>query len=490
MDSRISATTSLYAFIGSPAHHSKSPIMHNLAFKELNIDSVYLAFDIKPEQLEDTIKSFKILKVQGSNVSMPHKEAIIPYLDEISTASRLCNAVNTIKLIDNHYYGTITDGIGFIKAINEQGWDIVNKKITIVGAGGACKAIMVQMALDGASEIIVYNRSKKDEFIKIINNTIKETNCKIEFKLLSDLDSLKQDMHNSYLFINTKTDIEKEKILEKVPNKVKNIAIAIIVLIIFIVVIIIIKLGSDALDRKYLINEPQFNGGSYNGGLVPEESISTDNSKGDTTFEGFDNIFSIGNNTSQKNEEEIVNENTQEKEIVKDENIRNVFLESMCFIPELITNEGKANLNLELSDNITTWTIQTVGNTKDGRIGYGILENVKVFKEFFVDFELPNNLVQSDKISIPVTVYNYTNEVLKTTIKIKFSQLNKTKYQEYMSHFSQNEDVYSYFSLKQQTMLTKKFFVTFPDTSVLSVTKNHRYDEFEVTLEQCGEVST
>lgn len=214
MDSRISATTSLYAFIGSPAHHSKSPIMHNLSFKELNIDSVYLAFDIKPEQLEDTIKSFKILKVQGSNVSMPHKEAIIPYLDEISTASRLCNAVNTIKLIDNHYYGTITDGIGFIKALNEQGWDIVNKKITIVGAGGACKAIMVQMALDGASEIIVYNRSKKDEFIKIINNTIKETNCKIEFKLLSDLDSLKQDMHNSYLFINT-TGVGMEPMLDQ-----------------------------------------------------------------------------------------------------------------------------------------------------------------------------------------------------------------------------------------------------------------------------------
>lgn len=78
----------------------------------------------------------------------------------------------------------------------------------------------------------------------------------------------------------------------------------------------------------------------------------------------------------------------------------------------------------------------------------------------------------------------------KTTIKIKFSQLNKNTYQEYMSHFSQNEDVYSYFSLKQQTMLTKKFFVTFPDISVLSVTKNHRYDEFEVDLEQCGEVST
>lgn len=78
----------------------------------------------------------------------------------------------------------------------------------------------------------------------------------------------------------------------------------------------------------------------------------------------------------------------------------------------------------------------------------------------------------------------------KTSIKVKFSQLNKDTYQEYISHFSKNEDVYSYFSPKQQTMLTKKFFISFPDTSILSVTKKHRYDEFEVILEQCGEVST
>ena len=77
----------------------------------------------------------------------------------------------------------------------------------------------------------------------------------------------------------------------------------------------------------------------------------------------------------------------------------------------------------------------------------------------------------------------------KTNIKITFGQLNKDTYKEYMSHFSKDEDVYSYFSLKQQKMLTKKFFVTFPETSVLSTTKNHRYDEFEVELTQCGEVS-
>lgn len=77
----------------------------------------------------------------------------------------------------------------------------------------------------------------------------------------------------------------------------------------------------------------------------------------------------------------------------------------------------------------------------------------------------------------------------KTNIKVKFSQLDKDTYKEYISHFSQNEDMYSYFSPKQQKMLTKKFFITFPETSILSTIKNHRYDEFEVELTQCGEVS-
>lgn len=77
----------------------------------------------------------------------------------------------------------------------------------------------------------------------------------------------------------------------------------------------------------------------------------------------------------------------------------------------------------------------------------------------------------------------------KTNIKVKFSQLNKDTYKEYIYHFSQNEDIYSYFSPKQQKFLTKKFFITFPETSILSTTKKHRYDEFEVELTQCGEVS-
>lgn len=214
MKSQISATTSLYAFIASPAHHSKSPAMHNTAFEQLGLDSVYLAFDIKSEELKDTIAGFKAMKVRGANVSMPHKQNIIPYLDEISTASRLCNAVNTITFKDGKYYGTITDGIGFTRSLEEQGWLIKGKKITMVGAGGASTAIMVQLALDGVKEIIVYNRTMRTEFQEIINNTIIETGCTITLKSLSDLESLKKDMHSSYLFINA-TGVGMEPMLER-----------------------------------------------------------------------------------------------------------------------------------------------------------------------------------------------------------------------------------------------------------------------------------
>lgn len=119
--------------------------------------------------------------------------------------------------------------------------------------------------------------------------------------------------------------------------------------------------------------------------------------------------------TQEQEKEEV---RTIEKTADTDTKIRNVFLESMCFVPELITSNGNANLDLTLSDNITTWTIQTIGNTKDGKIGYQAVNDIKVWKEFFVDFELPKNLIQGDEVSIPLTVYNYTENQLTANIKI------------------------------------------------------------------------
>ena len=157
------------------------------------------------------------------------------------------------------------------------------------------------------------------------------------------------------------------------------------------------------------------------GAMIPSAAPSNGIQSSTSSLDGgFSSIFdNLGEDIYETEDDMSTVEGTTEIEKNTDDNIRKVFLESMCFIPELITSDGKAELDLKLSDNITTWTIQTVGNTKDGRIGYGMLDTVKVFKEFFVDFELPKNLVKTDKVSIPVTVYNYTEDTFNVTLKVK-----------------------------------------------------------------------
>ena len=146
---------------------------------------------------------------------------------------------------------------------------------------------------------------------------------------------------------------------------------------------------------------------------------ASDNS-GASNSNGFDFSFDFG--SKQDNaivESEEINQNVEiEKDIETQENVRNVFLESLAFIPELVSEDGKAKLDLKISDNITTWSIQTVGNTKNGNIGYNT-GSFKVFKEFFVDFTLPTNSVVTDKVSIPVTLHNYTEGELTINVNVK-----------------------------------------------------------------------
>ena len=126
-------------------------------------------------------------------------------------------------------------------------------------------------------------------------------------------------------------------------------------------------------------------------------------------------------NDSKSNVDEVVeiaaNENIEKETNQVKENVRNVFLESLAFIPEVIAENGNANLSIDISDNITTWNIQVVGNSKDGKIGSGS-KTFKVFKEFFVDFSLPTNSVIGDYVEIPVTVYNYTENDMPIQINI------------------------------------------------------------------------
>lgn len=164
MESRISGHTGLMALIGSPVGHSGSPAMYNYSFQRLGLDYAYVALDIKEDEVKAAIAAMKLFKMKGGNVTMPDKTEAAKYMDELSPAAQIIGAINTIVNEDGKLIGHITDGEGFVNNLKDHGIDIKGKKITVAGGGGAATAIQVQCALDGVSEITIFN--KKDAFFE------------------------------------------------------------------------------------------------------------------------------------------------------------------------------------------------------------------------------------------------------------------------------------------------------------------------------------
>lgn len=204
----ISGKTKLTGFFAKPASHSLSPLMHNLAFSHWGIDAVYLAFEVDQTNLRQAVESIRTLDMLGVNVSMPNKTAVLAYLDQLSPEAELIGAVNTIVHQEQRLIGYNTDGMGFVRSVNETGHPIKNQKIVVLGAGGAAKAIAVQMALEGAQEITIYKRLNatflplKEYFVKVSE----KTGCPIRLHDYADESQLALDLSQANLLINA-TDI-------------------------------------------------------------------------------------------------------------------------------------------------------------------------------------------------------------------------------------------------------------------------------------------
>ena len=204
MAERITGHTELIGLMAYPIRHSSSPAMQNEAFAKLGYDYAYLAFEVDNDTLEDAIKGLRALKMRGSNVSMPNKTVVHKYLDELSPAAKMCGAVNTIVNDNGHLTGHITDGIGYMAALKDNNIDVIGKKMTIVGAGGAATAIEIQAALDGVAEMSIFNI--KDKFWANAEETVRKinekTNCKATLYDLDDKEKLREEMNDSYIFVN------------------------------------------------------------------------------------------------------------------------------------------------------------------------------------------------------------------------------------------------------------------------------------------------
>lgn len=155
----ISWNKDLYCLIGNPITKSLSPIINNSYYKIIGKNNIYLAFNVEEKDLPDIINAFKILKIRGFNVTLPHKIRIMDYLDHLSEEAAILGAVNTVKNENGRLIGYNTDGVGFLKSLEIEGIDIEGKNILILGAGGAARAISISLAMKGARKIIIGNRT-------------------------------------------------------------------------------------------------------------------------------------------------------------------------------------------------------------------------------------------------------------------------------------------------------------------------------------------
>lgn len=156
----ISGHSRIVGIFGDPITHTRSPAMHNAAFQSLGLPYVYTPFLVHPADLAKAVQGIRALNLAGVNVTVPHKERIVRYLDTLSPEAKLCGAVNTIVNRDGKLFGDNTDGRGFLESLKERNISLQNATIILIGAGGSARAILVSLIRTGAKQIIIANRTR------------------------------------------------------------------------------------------------------------------------------------------------------------------------------------------------------------------------------------------------------------------------------------------------------------------------------------------
>lgn len=157
----VSGSTKVFALFGDPVMHSLSPLMQNTAFKMLELDACYIPLLVHSGDLAEAVKAVRALNFGGVNLTIPHKEKVLSYLDEVDEEAKLIGAVNTVVNRNGYLYGYNTDASGFLASLQSLGFDPKGKRVVVMGAGGAARAVAVTLALQGASRIHICNRSTR-----------------------------------------------------------------------------------------------------------------------------------------------------------------------------------------------------------------------------------------------------------------------------------------------------------------------------------------
>ena len=215
---KIDGYTRLAAVVANPIKHSISPFIHNSAFEATNTNGVYLAWEVDATELAETVANIRRYQMYGINLSMPYKEQVIPYLDQLSEEVCLIGAVNTVVNREGTLIGYNTDGKGFFKSL--PSFKISRKRVVLLGAGGAAKAILVQAILDGVSQISVFVRSSSMEktrpYLEKIQNT---TGFRVDLLALEDVQELQDSITQADLLVNA-TSVGMDGSSQPIPTSI------------------------------------------------------------------------------------------------------------------------------------------------------------------------------------------------------------------------------------------------------------------------------
>lgn len=200
----ITGETKLAAVLATPIKHSISPLIHNTAFKELGIDAVYLAFEVGTEDLAEALETVKTFNLMGVNLSMPNKQLGYELVDEASKVAHLVQSINTIVHRDGRLIGYNTDGYGFMQSLRDEEIEIVDQSFVFLGGGGAAISIIAQAAVDGAKEVVVFNRSgssysQVEERLTLI---AKQTSCPIRLLPIEKQELLEAEIATADILVN------------------------------------------------------------------------------------------------------------------------------------------------------------------------------------------------------------------------------------------------------------------------------------------------
>jgi len=214
----IDVNTKLLGLIGYPLKHSFSPNMHNYAYLKNNLNYAYIPLEIEEDKIKNVLNSLKALGFIGFNVTIPYKVKIMEYLDDIDELAHKIGSVNTVKIMNGKLKGYNTDGLGFIKSLENKDIKIKRSKVLVIGAGGASRAVSISLCSRGVEKLYITNRTykKAEKLSKEINSKVRKCSSSFKFdevgKILKEID----------IIVNT-TSVGMKPHINETPIKTDNI---------------------------------------------------------------------------------------------------------------------------------------------------------------------------------------------------------------------------------------------------------------------------